>query len=462
MDDGTQELLRVGPKRTQTFYTSISGRRRLTDGRSVIQSVCLGIGQHCGTFDRILLPVGMLLSEICGLVSVGRPLWREDGFELTWRLTVIRSVCLGIGHPCGILLPAGRLLSEICGLVSVLRPLWWEDGFEVTLWLTVSRSVCLGIEHPCGTCDRILLPVGRLLSEICGLVSVLRPLWREEESAICSVITHWSESLSTHNHTLLSHLRLPQPGGPGSRIYILQEQGSPLIPPGHLFIYIRTNFWSQVPQLARHHDVLTDWSRNVTSASGQLLLTVTDKRQTRPLVREGAPQRQDRKIETELIFGRKSHSWLGEMFPRKAPVYFFVFPSLSTFPQWSVRLTSHAFTDLDWTRNSFILLPTFRRVCFLDLRGEKSRRTSICAEDKFRMLSIMFQFHKLHSSSGWRTWSVAIQRTIATIPLSAYLERTVIHQAPFCWRFCWLECNEALTHNSVSDIRCEAYSVPST
>jgi hypothetical protein len=41
---------------------------------------------------------------------------------------------------------------------------------------------------------------------------------------------------------------------------------------------------------------------------GQLLLTVTDKRQTRPLVREGAPQRQDSKIQTELISGRKSHS----------------------------------------------------------------------------------------------------------------------------------------------------------
>jgi hypothetical protein len=42
-------------------------------------SQCLGIGHTCGTCDQILLPVGMLLSEICGLVSTGRPLWREDG-----------------------------------------------------------------------------------------------------------------------------------------------------------------------------------------------------------------------------------------------------------------------------------------------------------------------------------------------------------------------------------------------
>jgi hypothetical protein len=42
--------------------------------------------------------------------------------------------------------------------------------------VTVCQSVCLGIEHRCGTCDQILLPVGMLLSEICGLVSIGRPL----------------------------------------------------------------------------------------------------------------------------------------------------------------------------------------------------------------------------------------------------------------------------------------------
>jgi hypothetical protein len=47
---------------------------------------------------------------------------------------------------------------------------------EVTLRLTVGHSVCLGIEHPCGSCDQILLPVGMLLFEICGLVSVGSPL----------------------------------------------------------------------------------------------------------------------------------------------------------------------------------------------------------------------------------------------------------------------------------------------
>jgi hypothetical protein len=67
---------------------------------------------------------------------------------------------------------------------------------------------------------------------ICGLVSVGCPLRREDGSAICSVITQWFELRRTRKHTLLSHQRLPQPEGPGSRIYIPQAQGGPVIPPG--------------------------------------------------------------------------------------------------------------------------------------------------------------------------------------------------------------------------------------
>jgi hypothetical protein len=42
---------------------------------------------------------------------------------------------------------------------------------------------------------------------------------------------HWLESRRAHNHILLSHLRLSQPGGLGFCIYIPQEQGGPVIPP---------------------------------------------------------------------------------------------------------------------------------------------------------------------------------------------------------------------------------------
>jgi hypothetical protein len=121
----------------------------------------------------------------------------------------------------------------VCQYVSMS---WYRVEGEVTLRLTnsqsVSQSVSLGIERPCGTCDQILLPVGMSLSKICCHISVGRPLWRKNGSAICSVIIQWSESRRTRNHTLLSRLRLPQSGGTSSRIYIPQEQGDLVIPTG--------------------------------------------------------------------------------------------------------------------------------------------------------------------------------------------------------------------------------------
>jgi hypothetical protein len=44
--------------------------------------------------------------------------------------------------------------------------------------------------------------------------------------------------------TVLSHMRLPQPGGPGRCIYIPQEQGCPVIPQGSGFPFCRLLRWS--------------------------------------------------------------------------------------------------------------------------------------------------------------------------------------------------------------------------
>jgi hypothetical protein len=119
-----------------------------------------------------------------------------------------------------------RTGSTICSVITE-----WSESLRTrnhillshrrsrSYFATDSHSVCLGIEHPCGTCDQILFPVGLLLSEICGLVSMGRPLWREDGSAICSVITQWSESLRTRNRTLLSHKHRME--------YINQEQQKP-------------------------------------------------------------------------------------------------------------------------------------------------------------------------------------------------------------------------------------------
>jgi hypothetical protein len=51
-------------------------------------------------------------------------------------------------------------------------------------------------------------------------------------------ITLGAKSRRIHDHILLSHLRLPQPGGPGPHIYIPQEQGGPVIPPGTGFRFV--------------------------------------------------------------------------------------------------------------------------------------------------------------------------------------------------------------------------------
>jgi hypothetical protein len=145
-----------------------------------------------------------LLSCLCGMLSLSLSLTRDRVFswvDVTDGQSAYSSWCRA--------------------------PLWgpWPDfffcrtlKFEVTLRPTVNQLACLGIEHTCGTCDQILLPVRVLLSEICGLVSVGRLLWWEDGSAICNVTTQWSESRKTRNHILLSHLRLPQSGGPSSHL----------------------------------------------------------------------------------------------------------------------------------------------------------------------------------------------------------------------------------------------------
>jgi hypothetical protein len=56
--------------------------------------------------------------------------------------------------------------------------------------------------------------------------------------------------------------------------------------------------------------LVKDSNNNKKLDDGRLLPTVTDERQTQPFVREGAPERQDSKFQTELISGHKFHSGL--------------------------------------------------------------------------------------------------------------------------------------------------------
>jgi hypothetical protein len=140
---------------------------------------------HSDSMSWYLAPMWDLrmLSEICSLISVERPLWREDGSAICSVITQWSESLRNLNNS----LLSHLRLPQFGVPSSLLYP-----PESVTLRLTVIQTVCLDIRHPCGTCDQILLPVGMLLSEISSLISVGRPLWLEDGSAICSVITQWS------------------------------------------------------------------------------------------------------------------------------------------------------------------------------------------------------------------------------------------------------------------------------
>jgi hypothetical protein len=46
------------------------------------------------------------------------------------------------------------------------------------------------------------------------------------------------DTRGTLDHILLFQIRDPQPGGPGPRIYIPQEEGGTVIPPGTGFLFV--------------------------------------------------------------------------------------------------------------------------------------------------------------------------------------------------------------------------------
>jgi hypothetical protein len=85
----------------------------------------------------------------------------------------------------------------------------------------ISRPVCLGVKHPSGAQD--YQTVASLL------------MWdtlSDESSGLSFAIAAGPSPAGLKTIFTVSGSRLPQPGGPGPRIYIRQEQRGPVIPPG--------------------------------------------------------------------------------------------------------------------------------------------------------------------------------------------------------------------------------------
>jgi hypothetical protein len=116
-------------------------------------------------------------------------------------------------------------------------------------------------------------------------------------SGPCQICHSWSKSRRVYNHILLSHLRLPQPGGSGSRIYIPQEQGGSVIPPGTGFPlcrllrftglwwpwspYLRTQSQNQSHVTTDGQSVIVSWFRAHSGAHDHIFI-VSNQRLLQP------------------------------------------------------------------------------------------------------------------------------------------------------------------------------------
>jgi hypothetical protein len=106
---------------------------------------------------------------------------------------------------------------------------------------TVCRPLCFCAKPPSGAQDQILITVRHLPVCWCGPPSLTRGRVCRLQLllVLASAVILGFDSPGTHDYILLSHSRLPQPGGPGPRVYIPQEQGDAVISPGIGFPFRR-------------------------------------------------------------------------------------------------------------------------------------------------------------------------------------------------------------------------------
>jgi hypothetical protein len=112
---------------------------------------------------------------------------------------------------------------------------------KVMLQQTASRPVCPGVKPHLGTKTRVLL-----LSDSCGFM--MWGILSDERAGLSFIIAAGSRQRSNSQVRIprdswpnftVADSRLRQPWEPGHRIYIPQEQGVPVIPPGTGFHFRR-------------------------------------------------------------------------------------------------------------------------------------------------------------------------------------------------------------------------------
>jgi hypothetical protein len=136
-------------------------------------------------------------------------------------------------------------LLEICPLNdfwSSAQYLTYVQEIELHLPPTVSRQVCLGVWLASGAHDQIFVFCLTIAGFLMWGTAVTRGwVWNllvQLILVLARAVTLLSKSRRTHGHILVSHLRLPQLGLTGPRIYIPQEQAGPVIPPGTAFRFV--------------------------------------------------------------------------------------------------------------------------------------------------------------------------------------------------------------------------------
>jgi hypothetical protein len=156
-----------------------------------------------------------------------------------------------------------HLLTEILAS-TVDSQLWTELEVEVKLRPTVSRPVCLGVRHPSGTRDQFffLLEIFFRQSRVCYLEAPSLTRGRGCNLLLLLVLAS-AVPRDSRPYFLVPILETPSTGLPGSRIYILQEQGGPDKPPGTGFEL--NCCW---PSIVRPQNVLHRKHRSSLSSRG--------------------------------------------------------------------------------------------------------------------------------------------------------------------------------------------------